>query len=87
MRTAAKINKMLEGLWTVHDMRREFGVCEMTLYNWRHTLALPVVVLPNRSKPAVRFVPEEIERWARQRGIEMRKKPPHVVRRKLLEAA
>jgi hypothetical protein len=78
-----ELNQQLRRLWTTHDVCRALSVTPMTVQNWRRKKDLPAVVFPGNARASVRFVPEEVESWAKDLDLSF-KRP---IRRLRLEAA
>lgn len=70
MRTR-RLQQQLTDLWTVEEVARKFGVTTMTIHNWRNDKGLPSIVIPGTDRPAVRFVPDDVRKWAREQKIWM----------------
>ena len=87
MRTAKELNKklqdLLRDLWTIHDVCAALSVTPPTLMSWRNKRNLPTVIIPGDRRDTVRFIPEEIESWAKEANIPVRMKQ----RRFIKEAA
>lgn len=65
---SAQIQRQLDGLWTAQDVCAEYGVTAMTVHLWR-AKGMPAVVIPGQKRPAIRFVRQEVQSWARTQGI------------------
>jgi hypothetical protein len=65
------IQKQVDGLWTVGDLRHRFRVTGMTVHLWRTNRGLPAVVIGGGLRPTIRFVPAEVRTWAKSVGLEM----------------
>jgi hypothetical protein len=64
-----KIQAQFNHLWTTQNLCRLFGCTPMTITNWRRNKDLPTIIIPGGLKPTVRFVPQDILRWARRNKI------------------
>lgn len=71
MSMRARLTRDLEALWTTEKLARTFQVSPMTLWVWRTKRGLPQLELPGRKRPAVRFIPEEVRRWAKDNKVKM----------------
>ena len=69
-----EMQKALERCWTINDMVERFGVSGMTIHNWRNYRDLPALVIPGSDRPALRFMPSEVIKWAKANDIQMRQK-------------
>lgn len=69
MRTAKVLNQQIKNLWNTHDLCRVLQVSPMTVQNWRKRKDLPAVVFPGKSRATIRFIPEEIEAWAKRSNL------------------
>jgi len=63
------LQKQLNALWTVQDVCAEYGVTPMTVHLWRTNRSMPAVVINGHGRPAVRFVPAEVRKWAKDKGV------------------
>lgn len=64
-------------LWTAADLCRVFNVTPMTITNWRARPPfgrppLPAIEYPGTGRPVLRFVPDDVLRYATRYGIETR---------------
>jgi hypothetical protein len=92
MRTAKQLEQQLSGLLTVKDICAMFDITDMTVAAWRRKRGMPTLVIGGGKKQTLRFIPEEIQAWARQHNITMIRYPgsmksPHRVKRFILKAA
>ncbi len=62
----------VQGLWDMQDVQRAFGVTQMTIWNWRQKRGFPVFYIPGPNASAVRFIPDEIRKWAKDNGYRIR---------------
>ena len=74
MRTAKLLNRQFRDLWTVNDLCAALSVTPVTVHTWRKNKDLPTVILPGNLRDTVRFVPEEIETWARANDLQFKRK-------------
>ena len=66
-----ELQKVLERCWTINDMVERFKVSGMTIHNWRNYRNVPAVVIPGESRPALRFIPNEVIAWAKDHDVKM----------------
>lgn len=71
MLETAKLQKLINGLWTAQDVCERWGVTAMTVHLWRDK-GLPAVVIPGYARDAVRFVPADVRDWTKKNSIERR---------------
>ena len=60
-----------EPLWTVEDAGRFLGVAAKTVRGWQLAGRLPHLKIGG----TVRFVPEEVRRWASDQAVRTRRRP------------
>ena len=60
-----------EPLWTVDDVGRFLGVATKTVRGWQLAGRLPHLKIGG----TVRFVPEEVRRWASDQAVRTRRQP------------
>jgi hypothetical protein len=65
------LQKKLDDLWSTQDLMVRFRVTAMTIHLWRENRALPALVIPGAKRPTVRFVPTEVENWAKSNKVQM----------------
>jgi hypothetical protein len=65
------LQKEVQQLWTVQDLIKKFRVTAMTIRQWRLDKQLPALVLEGKGRPAIRFVPDEVLSWAKERKVRM----------------
>lgn len=68
---STELQRLLERCWTIHDLSEMFQVSGMTIHNWRAYRGLPALVIPGDSRPALRFVPSEVRKWAKENGVKV----------------
>ena len=71
----AEIQGKIGNLWTVQDFCDHFKVTPMTVHLWRRHRNLPAVVIPGKARPSVRFVPEDVLKWAEDIGVTVSRMP------------
>jgi hypothetical protein len=62
---------MLEELWTVQELARRAHRTAYTIHLWRANKGLPAVVIPGDQRATIRFVPNDVRKWARSEGIQI----------------
>lgn len=67
------LQKKLNSLWTVQQLcqKTKPSVTPMTIHLWRANRGLPAVVIAGDKRPAIRFVPADIRRWAKRNQVEL----------------
>lgn len=68
--SSTELQKAINRCWTIADLVERCGVTGMTIHNWRKR-GLPVVSIKGRGRPALRFVPSEVIKWARQNDVDI----------------
>lgn len=63
------LQDQLNKLWTTTDLCRRFKKEPMTIYLWRRDRKLPAIIIPGSSRPTVRFVPDDVRKWAANNNI------------------
>src|SRR5262245_13975406 len=63
-RKTQRLQQELDSLWTMRDVCAALGRTAMTIHNWRRQKGLPSLNVPGDYRPAVRYVPEDVRRWA-----------------------
>lgn len=71
---ARRLEQTLATLWTIRDVSRAFGRTPMTINTWRRDRHLPSIEVPGDRRPAIRFIPEDVIKWAASNHEEI--KPP-----------
>ena len=71
MTKTEELQKKLKDLWTMQDLERKFKRSPMTVYSWARRGDLPVVVIPGTARPTLRFVPEDVKKWAKKNGVKL----------------
>lgn len=66
MTETEKIEATVNRLWTATDVQRALGRSHQTIKAWRKDYALPTVCIRGDAKPALRFVPEDVRKWAKK---------------------
>jgi len=51
-------------LWTLHDLTRVFHRSMQTVLNWRANEGLPCIEIPGSLRPAIRYEPKAVLKWA-----------------------
>ncbi len=74
MNKTAKMQEEVSKLWSVQDVLEAFEVTYQTIHNWRamETDPLPAVTIPNRGRPSIRFVPEDVRAWAARQNLTLK---------------
>jgi hypothetical protein len=63
----SRLIELLESTWTTQEIARRFGVTSMTIHLWRRRPdPLPVLEIPGHRRPSIRFVPREVQAWAKR---------------------
>lgn len=70
--TTSELMEQLANCWTVNDVAEAFSVTTMTVHNWRAQRGLPTVLMQGDARPAVRFVPADVLKWARDNRVPVR---------------
>ena len=73
MLLSEKLQKQLNKTWTAQDVAEFFNVCAMTVHNWRAS-GCPAIDIEGTNRPAVRFIPQEVEAWHRKYILPRQKK-------------
>lgn len=60
-----------DNLLTTDDITEMFNVSKMTIYLWRRNHDMPFITLPGGSRPPIRFLEEDIKKWAHEHNKEM----------------
>lgn len=68
--SSTMLKRALDATWTTRDLERGFRKSAMTIHLWRRRLALPVIVIPGRERPAIRYSPRDVLAWAKAHGKE-----------------
>jgi hypothetical protein len=66
MLKSEKLQNELNKLWTGQYICKRYKVTPMSLIAWRCS-GLPCVVIAGDQRPAVRFVPDEVLNWVKER--------------------
>lgn len=64
--TTEALQRQLDRLWTSIDVEKFFNVSPMTVHLWRKKDGLPAVVIKGDKRPSIRFVPKDVQAWARR---------------------
>lgn len=67
--TSETIQKNVNELLTLKQVAKMFRVSEMTVYTWKRWQKLPFIVIPSDQRPAIRFHPVDVAKWAKREGI------------------
>lgn len=73
--SSVKLQETLDNLWTITDVAKYFGKCEMTIRLWRENKELPAITIKGDQRPALRFIPNEVREWARKNKIKIDNEP------------
>lgn len=65
------LQKRLTDCWNTQDLMRRFRVTAMTIHLWRDQRGLPAVIIPGDKRPTIRFIPEEVQKWAKDNNVIM----------------
>lgn len=71
MTKTKKLQQEMEAVWTVGDVAERFRVTTMTIHNWREHRGLPALVIPGNGRPALRFIPHDVEVWAKANDVQI----------------
>ena len=63
-----ELQHILDATWTTQDIIVRFKVTAMTVHVWRTNKGLPCIVVKGSARDTVRFIPDEVRRWAREHG-------------------
>lgn len=63
----------MKNLLTTQHLCVAFGVTAMTIHNWRKKRGLPCEIIAGFSRPAIRYKPDRVERWAKKQNLKHRK--------------
>lgn len=74
---STELQRLLERCWTINDLSEVFRVSGMTIHNWRTFRGLPALVIPGDSRPALRFIPNEVLKWAKDNDVKVYSRTVH----------
>lgn len=66
-----ELQTRLDDLWTMVDVCKVLRKTPMTIHNWRREKNLPAIEVPGNRRPAIRFSPDDVIRWAKLNNIEV----------------
>jgi len=69
--TSKELQATINRCWTISDLEKRFRVTGMTIHNWRNNRGLPAVVIKSETRPAIRFVPDDVRAWATTNSVKM----------------
>ena len=69
--TTGALQKKLNELWNTQDLMSRFRVTAMTIHLWRENRGLPALVIPGDKRDTVRFIPLDVQNWARVNDVPM----------------
>jgi hypothetical protein len=73
MKLTGQIQYQIARLLTTKQLAQRLQVTQMSISNWRRYRGLPHIAVPGDRWPTYRYVQQDVDRWAKQRGINLDK--------------